>query len=67
MNGNEPAFPMDAEGYADPAFGLTKRGWMAAMCLQGMLAREHSSGQEANVEWAVNYADALLEELKGGE
>jgi hypothetical protein len=71
-NGNEPAWPIHPHfengNYVPGSSGLTKREWMAAMCLQGLLARNHSSGQTNNVEWAVNYADALLAELaKGGE
>jgi hypothetical protein len=81
MNGNEPAFPsFNDRGYTELP-GLTKREWMAAMCLQGLLANvnivsqidqlaDHSDRgfEKIAADNARSMADAMLAELaKGGE
>lgn len=63
------AFPSDQLGGST---GLTKRELIAAMALQGILANEKLLGscvgfstvKPVAVTLAVEYADALLEELK---
>jgi hypothetical protein len=45
-------------------FGLTKREYFAAIALQGLLANQGKTlGLEHAAAVAVNYADALIEEL----
>ena len=66
-NGNEPAFAVskeiceisgsDVEGYP---FGLTKREYIAAKALQGLLSNEHIDSSDSIGKIAVEYADALL-------
>jgi hypothetical protein len=66
IRGGEPAFPQSfAIGKLPP--GLTKREWIAAMCLQGLLANKgiHKSTIWSATQSAVLYADQLLESLEG--
>ena len=64
-NGNEPAFAVSKEiceiskleGYP---FGLTKREYIAAKALQGLLSNEHIGSSDSIGKIAVEYADALL-------
>ena len=55
INGKQPAFPRKFGIHSD---GLSKREYFAAMALQGLLAANRH-----NVELAVYYADALINEL----
>ncbi len=59
-NSDIPAYPTDR--YAG---GLTKRELIAAMALQGLMRHPDSVGEssETVAAWAVQAADALLEEL----
>jgi hypothetical protein len=67
-NGNEPAFPIYCDGLCAPAPGLTKREWMAAMCLQAILTDDSDINERHAAHEAVVFAEALLAELaKGGE
>jgi hypothetical protein len=80
-NGNDPAFPGETEYFHgkdektgtdiwDRFSGLTKREWMAALCLQGMLTDfgpDKNWIREQAAKEAIAFADALLAELKGGE
>lgn len=61
----------DQDTYAQ--FGLTKREYFSGLAMQGLLANTiyHNPNERAKmitvsalVETAVNYADALLEELE---
>jgi hypothetical protein len=66
-NPNEPAFSKPAFYHPDggldsPNTGLTKREYFAAMALQGLLALGGVVYQSP-VKSAVEYADALIEEL----
>ena len=70
-NGDRPALPFNSieHGY-QPSFGLTKREYFAGLAMQGLLA--HTGGQSvyANttiVGEAIDFADALLEELEKTE
>lgn len=49
---------------------LTKREWFAGMALQGFLSNaylsERASQKDKFEAWAVQAADALIEQLKGG-
>ena len=55
---NDPAFPSDTE------WGLTKREYFAALCLQGMADwTVIDSTRKSIAEDAVKYADALIEAL----
>lgn len=61
---------VSAYGYAneqshfDSNGGLTKREHFAAMALQGLLANSNSQGGvDDYARGAVNFADALIEEL----
>ncbi len=62
---NAPAFPQGLNTGQPP--GLTKREWMAAMCLQGILANK--SMQRSTIwsltQAAVMYAEQLLDCLDG--
>jgi hypothetical protein len=59
------AFPQGAET-GQPVGGLTKREWMAAMCLQGILANRsiHKYTLWSATQSAIMYADQLLMGLK---
>jgi hypothetical protein len=58
-----PAFPLISdEGYIINA-GLTKREYFAAMALQGLLSDYESESIEDYSKYAVQLADALIEEL----
>ena len=57
-NGSLPAYPIDNK------YGLTKRELIAAMVLQGSMANSSAAGtSESYAKEAVEFADALLEEL----
>lgn len=62
---NAPAFPQGLNSGQPP--GLTKREWMAAMCLQGILSNK--SMQRSTIwsvtQAAVMYAEQLLDCLDG--
>ena len=45
------------------ANGLTKREYFAISALQGLLADPNCSGPEKVAKWAVEYADALINQL----
>lgn len=70
-NANEPAFPCGPDGY-EPDWGMTKREFISAMCLQGILSNyaansnpgDTKSAHENDVSVAVMYADALLAALE---
>lgn len=67
-SGTASAFPIAADLNNTPAFfkGLTKRELFAAMALQGLL--NSKSDTLMFLEYpkrAVEYADALLKELRG--
>ena len=70
---NSSAFPyLDIEGEPKEGelsvaeAGLTKRELFAAMALQGMLANPAIDGNEKDIALdAIEYADALIEELNG--
>jgi hypothetical protein len=58
-----PAFPLISdEGYIINA-GLTKREYFAAMAMQGLLSDYESESIEDYSKYAVQLADALIEEL----
>lgn len=62
---SEPAFPTlkDPMNPFDQSMpGLTKREYFAAMAMQGLL-RVDDHGPDRIAEWAISYADALIEEL----
>jgi hypothetical protein len=68
MNGNDLANPVKylfgEEFYT--AGGLTKREFIAAMAMQGLLANSDLvNGSTTNLiaDWAVDHADALIERL----
>jgi hypothetical protein len=67
--GNQPAFSRPAfyheSGCMDyPEQGLTIRQYFAAKALQGLLSNSYSNGSYSSyAESAVQFADALLEEL----
>ncbi len=54
------------EGYWYDFIGLTKREHFAGLAMQGYLAadKELENGPKPIAEWAVQNADALLEELE---
>lgn len=67
MPKDEPAFPRTVQQWNDTfknVDGLTKREYFSAIAMQGLLSH---SGDTRNrffvVEDAVNYSDALIEEL----
>jgi hypothetical protein len=67
--GNTPINVVDGE-YAANALaanltGLTKRELFAAMAIQGLIIRSYGEpiAPQATAHFAVEYADALLEEL----
>lgn len=63
VNASEPAFPCD-ERANQPAYGLTKREYIATMALQGIIAHAHDDASyEGAARDAVVYTDALLKEL----
>lgn len=69
-NKSEPAFPTregwteDTGKYREDTGGLTKREYFAAMAMQGMITCPDYEGCEFTVsKLAVEYADALIEEL----
>lgn len=57
---NDCAFP---KHYSDSFKGLTKREYIAALCLQGILANESQVLLQMKAEQAVKYADELIEAL----
>lgn len=61
---NESAYPVDAS--KDIAKGLTKREYFAVMAMQGIIASCAIEGRPNRAyvaDSAVQYADALIEEL----
>lgn len=65
-NGDDMAFPCDGPNV--PAYGLTKREYIAAMALQGFLASLNGEAAYNDVAAdAVGYADALLAALRVSE
>lgn len=58
---NEPAYP--SRPYLHERVGLTKRELIAAMAMQGLIARYGTENNHTVCD-AVSYADALLEALK---
>ncbi|GAB3783357.1 hypothetical protein GCM10028818_41210 [Spirosoma horti] len=63
-NGEQSAFPLDInEGM--PQWGLTKREYVAAQALQGLLANPSYADYsvESTVSSAVNFAEALINAL----
>lgn len=71
-NKNEPSYPtqelrgLDGGGILSPSYGLTKRELIAAMAMHGILSQENSGDftPKGAASEAIEYADALLEELK---
>lgn len=61
-NADMPAMPVS--GNAVHAHGLTKREYIAAMAMQGMLSREETGSWKDFARGAVYAADALLAELE---
>ena len=61
-NGTRPAFPQGLT-VGQNAAGLTKREWMATMCLQGILANKAVGKLTlwSTAQSAVMYADQLIE------
>jgi hypothetical protein len=58
------AFPVTGMQVGVVKGGLTKRELIAAMCLQGLLSNASGVLEPRHwVDWAVIYADRLLEEL----
>ena len=64
-NGTLPAFPQNPLSTQPPS-GLSKREWIAAMCLQGLLANKSTQNRSfwTATHSAVMYADQLLETLE---
>lgn len=69
-NENQPAFPPNAGWEHSEAKGLTKREYLAAMAMQGIISSMHSPETRAGegdpvmvAKDSVNYADALLKQL----
>jgi hypothetical protein len=66
MMWNSFAFPSSPDKY-EPEFGLTKREFIAAMAMQGMLADPDIHERfEVIADEAVQAADALIERLAAG-
>ena len=67
-NPEENAFPLYVDCNQDWENGLSKREYIAAMALQGMLASDtdFTLGSEAAARDAVEYADALIKALNEG-
>lgn len=59
--GSDMAFP--CEGPNSPAYGLTKREYMATAILAGLCANPTSSGLTGAPKFAVEMADFLLSAL----
>lgn len=67
LNGAESAYPNQPtnDSLFEPSFGLTKREYMATLCLQGILANANASGfRSAVATFAVEMADQLLAALE---
>jgi len=67
-NGDEcafaiPAFETPKTVWNEPQYGLTKREYFAIMALQGLLAYNGDFFSKPAVEYAVDYADDLIEAL----
>jgi hypothetical protein len=65
MNGYDSAYPSNffPERF-NPEFGLTKREWIAARAMQGLLSNSSFEfPHDAAAQHATQYADALLKEL----
>jgi hypothetical protein len=60
---NEPAYPSSPDGY-EPSFGLTKREWIAARAMQGLLGcPNYIQSVETIAATSIRAADALIERL----
>ena len=59
-------FMADLAGADEPASTLTKREWMATMCLQGILANKsiHKYTVWSATQSAIMYANQLLDNLE---
>ncbi len=57
------AFPVTDQGGLIQD-GLTKREYIAAMCLQGILASGSGGDKHVKIDAAIEYADVLLSELE---
>lgn len=56
--------PLGLEVEWEPKYGLTKREYFASMAMQGMITCPDYEGCKLTVsKLAVEYADALIEEL----
>lgn len=69
-----PAFPVPPVGTGDPRDGMSRghdgmtlREYFAAQALAGMMASGSSHHAKAVAKLAVEYADALLAELRKGD
>ena len=58
-----PAFETPKTVWNRPQYGLTKREYFAAMAMQGLLASGVDNFRKPAVEYAVEYADDLINEL----
>ena len=66
MDGNSAAYPFAYNYVKGMVFsdGLTKREWIAAMALQGLLSNKNQEGYWGDfAERAVKATDALIAEL----
>lgn len=64
-----PAMPLtftEVESVSVDVRGLTKREYIAAMAMQGMLANQFNCSIESNAlaKESISYADALLKQLE---
>ena len=61
-NGKQPAFAStDGKTFAND--GLTKREYFAALAMQGILASKIQTGTTLVAQYAIDYADELIELL----
>jgi len=61
-NKNEPSSPVETSKRS--FYGLTKREYMAAMAMQGLLSNDFDGTHEIFTAHAVKIADALLKALE---
>lgn len=71
MNNNLPAFPLSRPiDETLPNIGLTKREYLAAMAMQGILAGRNEAVEQRGYPsqevalWAIQQADELLKQLE---
>jgi hypothetical protein len=66
-NGDDPVHPIIIDDVSQKQIsltGITKRELISAMCLQGLLSNASGILEPKHwVDWAVIYADRLLDEL----